>query len=354
MRIGVFSKLGSSGGSEHRCAELCNAIVRYTSHEAVLLCEQDVNGKILQRLDSRVTIVRNIFKPRPVNLDDVYKVDRLIIVNSDSYSFAKRDYWDGRTDHHAAAVELNRIPQMTFLFNFVVSPAQHLWTIAERCPDVRIVCTNRDFSRHIAESEKHRRIRDLPRTILESPIDPDTVVVDKSPSSQIRIGKHSKSFGYKFNEEHKILVERINRRYGDRVAWDFLGVPSDRAKELEQFKNVTLRPEYSIPVGEYLRNLDVFLFFISWERNEPWSRAVAEAMTSGCPVLATDRAGNRDQVEHENTGYLCKTVDEFEQALVTLIEQPEKIRRLGRNARIAAKRFSSRKVIEHLTEFIDA
>lgn len=352
MRIGVFSKLGASGGSEHRCAELSNGILRHTDHTPVLLCEKDLNSLIRARLLPGVPVVERVFKPVPQNPAALYEVDRLVVVNSDSYSFATLDYWEGRTEHHASTVDLHAIPQMTFLFNFVISPAQHLWTVAQKCPDVRIICANGDYVREINERPIFQRVRTLPRITLPSPIDPDTVCFEKTPSDKIRIGKHSKPYGYKFNEDHARLIEGLNARYGDRIAWDFLGVPAERREELRRFPNVRVREEYSIAVGEYLRGIDLFLFFISWSRSEPWSRCVAEAMLSGCPVLATDRAGNRDQVMHENNGYLCGSTEAFHTALAHLIEHPDLIRRLGRNARISARAFESAQVIHQFVEFL--
>ena len=49
-------------------------------------------------------------------------------------------------------------------------------------------------------------------------------------------------------------------------------------------------------VRDFLDQLDVFLFFPEWSREEPWSRVVAEAMVSGCPIIALDRGGTKDQV----------------------------------------------------------
>jgi len=352
--IGVFSKLGSSGGSEHRCVEMANGIVRFTDHDCWLLCEEKLNGKVAAKLDRRVRVVKNVFKPKPTNVADLYKVDHLVVVNSDSYSFAKRDYWEGKIqDHHGTFVDVARIPQMTFVFNFVISPAKHLQTIAEKCTDVRIICANRQFYQEISEkAEKFRHVRHLPRTILPSPVDLGSISTEKTPSEMIRIGKHSKAFGYKFNDEHGELIARINRRYGDRVQWDFLGVPKTAAEQLNAISNLRIRAEYSIAVNEYLKGIDVFLFFISWGRNEPWSRAVAEGMASGCPVLATNRAGNIDQVIPGNNGYVCSTLDDFEDKLSYLIESPDMIRRLGRNGILQSRFFGTEEVIRRFMLFI--
>jgi glycosyltransferase involved in cell wall biosynthesis len=352
--IGVFSKLGSSGGSEHRCAELANGIVRYTDYDCWLLCEERLNEKVAARLDKQVRVVRNVFKPRPRNVSELYGVHHLLVVNSDSYSFAKRDYWEGKMEkHHKTFVDIGRIPQFVFLFNFVITPAKHLHTIAQKCKDVRIICANRCFFQEMSEKpDKFRHVRHLPRAILHSPVDPATISTEKTPSEKIRIGRHSKAFGYKFNDEHGELISRIGRKYADRVKWDFLGVPRSAAEKLRGVPNLRIRPEYSISVKEYLEGIDIFLFFISWKRDEPWSRAVAEGLASGCPVIATNRAGNIDQVIPGNNGYLCSTLDEFEESLSSLIENPDRIRMLGKNGMLQSRIFTTEEVIRKLMLFI--
>jgi glycosyltransferase involved in cell wall biosynthesis len=352
MNIGVFSKLGSSGGSEHRCAEMCNGIARYTSHDATLLCEGELNPIIEKKIDPRVSIFKYVFKNDGFNVNRIYDVDCLLVVNSDSYSFTKLDYWAGKTDHHGIPVELGKLKQIVFLFNFVISPASNLLQLMDEVRDLRIICANKHFFDEIQRQERFEAIRHLPRITLDSPIDPSTITSQKLPSKIIRIGKHSKAHGYKFNKEHAELISRMNRKFGSRIHWDFLGVPSERQEDICRFPNVQIRNEYSVSVGEYLSGIDIFLFFISWERNEPWSRAVAEGMMAGCPILATNRSGNRDQVVHENNGYLCDSTDEFEKWLTYLVENPEKVLVLGRNSRLYAQRFTPERITQMFIDFI--
>ena len=57
----------------------------------------------------------------------------------------------------------------------------------------------------------------------------------------------------------------------------------------------------ALAVPEFLQGIDVLLFFLGWQREEAWARSAAEALMSGCPVITTNRGGNRDQVIHGNT-----------------------------------------------------
>lgn len=356
MKIGFFSKLGASGGSEHRCAELANGIKKYTEHEPIILCEKNFNNHVQEKLHPEIEVVRNVFKDTPKNYERLYDVDRLLVLNSDSYSFTKLDYWKGVCKKHErdVAVDLSRIPQMTFLFNFVISPAKHLHQIERECKDVRLISTASHFIEEIEEKwdSKFRNIQHIPRLKLESPIDPDSITTVKTPSDKIRIGKHSKAHGYKFNDEHAELIKRVNDKHGDKIIWDFLGVPGGKQQLIEREDNVIIRPEYSVDVGEYLQGIDIFLFFISWGRNEPWARSVAEGLMSGCPVLATNKGGNKEQVKHLNNGYLCDTVEDFEKHLNTLIENPKLIKKMGRNSALYSKEFTTEKITKSFMDFI--
>jgi hypothetical protein len=349
MKIGIFSKFNMSGGSEFRCVELSNAVTRYTEHEAYLLCENKITREVQAKMDPKVNLVLNAVKDPEL----LYSMDNILVVNTDSNCFTTRDYWEGKSDRHKEFIDLTRMKSMTFLFNFIVSPARHLNSIEELCPEVKIITTNTRFFDEITTKNKHEPIRHLPRMILESPIDPNSISTEKLSMDIIRIGKHSMPMGQKFNEEHLELINRINEKHLNKVIWDFMGVPSDRKKELMDLPNVILRDKFTVPVKDYLKGIHIFLFFPSWKRQEPWARSVAEGLTSGCPVVATDvDGGNRMQVLHGNNGYLCKDLDDFEKYLSYLIENPEMIVKLGKNAKLYSRFFTAEQIINKYIRFI--
>jgi len=351
MRIGIYSKVGSSGGSEFRCAEMCNAILN-EGHESFLLCENDLNDKIRAYCNPKVTIYEDVLGKTGKNLPRLYEMDSILIINSDSQTFSRDDYWEGRTDKHNHHVDLTKIKQFTILYNYVIGPATKLTTIRAKCPDVRIITANRMWFNDITNQIKFENIRHYPRLHLESPINPNLITDKKTPSDKIRIGRHSKAHGCKFNEEYINLIIRINEKFQDKVVWDFLGVPSSRSNGLDNIPNATTRQEFSITVGEYLQNIDIFVFFVDWSRDEPWSRSIAEGIMSGCPVIANNRAGNKDQIIHGNTGYLCNTINDFFRYLCILIENHELRAQMGRNSRIFSMQFTSDKIIRKFLDFI--
>lgn len=351
MKIGIFSKFSISGGSEFRCAELSSGIARYTDHEAFLLCEGGIVQRILEKVDGGVSVRTNVLKDQN-NIAVLYDMDIIVAVISDNKPFTDVEYWKGKTDRHDSVVDLSRIKAFIFLFNFIVSPSIKLTSLLEEVDKIKIITTNRRFFDEISTQDRYKDVRHLPRLMLESPIDPDSVSREKLPSGHIRIGQYSVGIEQKFNEEITELVRRINCKYYDKVSWDFMGIPQSRARLIMQYPNVTIRKAFTKPIKEFLKETDIFLFYPSWKRQEPWSRSVAEALAGGCPVLATDRGGNRDQIIPGNNGYLCGNLDDFAQHLTGLIEESQLIRVLGGNAALYSRFFSTKYVVKKLVEFI--
>lgn len=75
--------------------------------------------------------------------------------------------------------------------------------------------------------------------------------------------------------------------------------------------------------------------------------SIMEAMASGLPVLCSDIRGNRDLVEREKGGLRCRPddVDEFAQAIQTLLEHPERREEIGQYNREAVEAFSLKRVL---------
>jgi glycosyltransferase involved in cell wall biosynthesis len=350
MKIGIYSKFDMAGGSEFRCVEMANGIVTYTEHEVVILSERNFPKELSDKTKSNVKITRNCWN----DVNNFYNLDCLLVVNSDSKSFTTINYWENlKEGTKTATLDLSKMKKMVFIFNFLISPSKHLYDIYKKGVDVRIICGNGRFYRELSSNDKYEKVRILPRMILESPIDLTSVDQDKTKSSIIRIGKHSKPMGSKWNSEHKELIEKINAKHGHKIIWDFMGGSKEFNNNLRKIPNVICREQFTVPVKQYLKNIDIFLFYPEWSRQECWARAVAEGLASGCPVLATDvDSGNREQVMHGSNGYLCKDVKDFENRLNMLIEDPVLLKTMGRNAKIYSRFFSTEYIIKKFINFI--
>ena len=341
-----------TGGSEFRCVFLANAISKYTKHEAYLLAEHKIPEKIEKAIDDNVIIVKNIFRPTPINVQMLYKLDSIIVVNTDCKHFSNIDYWKGQTDRHDVSVDLTKIKQLVFLYNFLVSPSRNLYAIQEYCNDVRILVTNSKFFNEISDQSRYAKIKAFPRMKIESPIDPETISIKKTKNNKIRIGCLSKSSSSKWNIEYPKLISQLNKRFPDQIIWNFMGMNSHVAEKLKDISDVNIYKEFQLTVKDFLKEVDIFLFFPSWKREEPWSRAVAEGMMSGCPVVTTNKGGNKDQIVHLNNGYLCNNLDEMMDNLSVLIEDQDKLLFMRHNMIIYSAFFSSEYIINKIMAFI--
>ncbi|MHC4397516.1 MAG: glycosyltransferase [Planctomycetota bacterium] len=238
------------------------------------------------------------------------------------------------------------IKKMLFLYNFLVSPSQHLHEIAKYV-DVSIATTNLKFFNEITKQDRYEKVRALPRYILGSPIDPDAVATRVRDKPEV-FGCHSKRLGSKWNTDWPKLVEKIVHRY-TKPDFRFMGMKKDIAKKMNG--SVCLK-ENENTVSDFLDSLDVFVFFPDYKREEPWARVIAEAMIAGLPIVALDKGGTADQVLKWNNGILCKKFDDYHKALVYLIEHPEVIETMSRNSIRIAKDFHTEKVIKKLMEIV--
>lgn len=336
--IAIFSKFDMAGGSERRCVELANGIQRYTTHEACILAEKGFPESLVEFVDKEVTVVPNAFsKP-----EYFIKTACLIVVNTDCREFSTLDYWKGKSSRHDWVVPIAGIKKILFLYNFLVSPAQHLHEIAEFV-DVSIVTVNRKFFDEITHQDRYERVRGLPRYILESPVNPESIKTRIRKSANV-FGCHSKRLGSKWNSDWSKLIKEITDRYQSKT-FRLMGANKD-------IKSACCLKENEQTTSDFLDSLDVFVFFPDYKREEPWARVIAEAMIAGLPIVALNKGGTPDQVLNWNNGILCKKFDDYHKALVYLIEHQEIIEMFSRNSIRISKEFQTESVIKKLMEII--
>jgi glycosyltransferase involved in cell wall biosynthesis len=314
----------------------------------VLLIENTICSKLRTKIPTSIQVRENIFASGDLNCFLQY--DHILIVNSDSRRFTKLEFWETSTDIGLSHNQLQRIPGMTFLFNYIVSPACNLPALKLYVGDIRLITTNQKFFDEISLQSRYELVRHYPRLRLESPICRKNACI-KTKSPRIRLGMHSLPNMSKWNEELPKLVRRVNVAFGDAVCWNFMGIHPSLVPQVAS-DNVSCLPAFALPVDEFLRNLDIFVFFMDWRREEAWARSAGEALASGCPVIATRRGGNVDQVVHGNNGYLCTDIDEFFEACSKLIASQCLLTSMKANAIRTSKSFSTDEVCRKLLSFL--
>lgn len=359
--IGIFSKLGMPGGSENRVTQLANSFCRRMT--TYIFAEKEFSTKLKSQLDERV-ILREHTTETVRYRYELQGIDSLVIVNSDSYSFCKADYWNGKQGkHHKHNIDISKIPVITILFNYVVSPSQWLvnshkkkkdaWKgLREVNPNIRILCTSQWFKKNIETEDKFSELRSsgIPVGTICSPVS-ELYALPKTESKAIRINRHSMGFAYKHDEDNLRIVSEICEKYGDKISLKWMGVPShvrdtnsqDKKARvnyrdvLTKHKQVKVISEYSMDVPKFLQETDILFFNISRTRKEPWPRTIAEGMMGGCCCVTNNSYGMAEQIETGKTGYLFDNADQAIEQLSHLIENPEKIKEIGNKAQEEAK-----------------
>ena len=75
-------------------------------------------------------------------------------------------------------------------------------------------------------------------------------------------------------------------------------------------------------------------------------------MMSGCPIIATNKGGNIEQVSSGRNGFLCDNLEDFENYIGCMIKNPSMIKTMGKESIELSKEFSSEHVIKKLVDFI--
>lgn len=354
MIISIFSKFHMCGGSERRAVELANGLVTYSGHFVRILCSDDsFPDKLNDLLDDRVEVCKNSLSEPEM----FYTSDVVLVINTDSKDFCTMDYWEGKTvSNHKYVVDMTKMSGkiILFLFNFLVSPARHLWQFEQVGIKTVILTTNTKFFRELSEQDRYERVQIIPRFVLNSPIGPSSVKFNDAvgTGTPITIASFSKRSESKWNAQIADVVKFLSEKYGSNVQFNFMGVTESIKQRVWPLSNCLCLSEGEMSVGDFLDDADVFLFFPDWKREEPWARVVAEAMTAGLPIIATDKGGNKDQIVHGNNGFLCKDYDRILSSLMTLIERPEMISKMGRNSRVYSHEFSTPMIISKLMGII--
>lgn len=89
-------------------------------------------------------------------------------------------------------------------------------------------------------------------------------------------------------------------------------------------------------------------------RFENFPNTVLEAMSQGCPIVASDVGGIPEMIQHERNGLLCRSGDPEDLAakILTLLGNPELAAKLGRQAVIdAEQRYHPRIIAEKVLAF---
>ena len=140
-----------------------------------------------------------------------------------------------------------------------------------------------------------------------------------------------------YQKAYDIAIDVMDRikEAGYRARWYVLGEGDQREALEKQIKFMELERDFKL-LGAvdnpypYYAKCDIYVHATRFEGK---SIAIQEAQVLGCPIVASDCSGNREQIRDNIDGILCElSVDGIFQAIVSLIEDEKKRARLGEAA----------------------
>jgi glycosyltransferase involved in cell wall biosynthesis len=139
----------------------------------------------------------------------------------------------------------------------------------------------------------------------------------------------------------------------ERPIFTLVGDGPERPKVQKEAQRLGVLPYLELPGllprSEVRRILHESDLFILPTVKEALSIATIEARSAGLPVVAMAQSGVRDVVAHQQNGLLARTQEEFEDAVISLLQNHELRNRLASAAQNGLERFSWDSVIrEHL------
>jgi phosphatidylinositol alpha 1,6-mannosyltransferase len=91
------------------------------------------------------------------------------------------------------------------------------------------------------------------------------------------------------------------------------------------------------PLSRAYADMDLFAFF---SETDTFGNVVLEALASGVPAVVTDQGGPKFIVEHERSGFICSTEEDFNASVLRLVASRSLQRDMAVAARLRAKRAS--------------
>jgi glycosyltransferase involved in cell wall biosynthesis len=212
-----------------------------------------------------------------------------------------------------------------------------------------LVCVSRS---EMSLAQRHAIIPPERLVLIENTIDLSRFVLDRSPAAKSRLGldptrpvvgaigrlARQKGPGYLLRAARLLIDGGLDAQFLLVGEGELEGELRQMVTDQGLGDHVSL-PGFSNDIPQVLAALDIFVLPSLYE-GLPYT--LMEAMAAGCAVVATDVGGNRDLVQHEETGLLIPPADAnaLAQALIFLLSLPgaeEKRKRLAQRAQSAAR-----------------
>jgi glycosyltransferase involved in cell wall biosynthesis len=210
-----------------------------------------------------------------------------------------------------------------------------------RMSGVVVACSKGEFD------EVARWLKPRALVLIENAVDINMVTPKSQKSTQvIRVG----TIGRIAPARNPVAFLGLARDFCNSGI-EFIWVGGGDQTIAEQLGNVGVTVTGWLARKDALRQLSDFDIYVQTSLWEGMPIAVIESMVAGVPAVVTDVIGNRDVVDHGETGFIASNTDEFKMYLERLIKEPSLREKMGIEARKRAiKRFSLERMMNDLVK----
>jgi glycosyltransferase involved in cell wall biosynthesis len=172
----------------------------------------------------------------------------------------------------------------------------------------------------------------VPSRITGNWIDPDDYVWHERTNPVFTLGRLSRPDPTKYPLDFPVFYEEL--RLGE-VRYRVMAWSPEVQK---QYRWHRFGPEWELLPAQkesalrFLYSLDVFLYPLGHRIKESWGRAVVEAMLTGCVPVVPDGHQFHKLMVHGETGFICRSFDEFRDCVRRLYEDYPWRMKLSRQA----------------------
>ena len=122
-------------------------------------------------------------------------------------------------------------------------------------------------------------------------------------------------------KNYPVAIESVAKANNPSLQYFICGKGPEEEKLKKMAVDLSVREQvhflgFRTDIKELLKASDIFLFT---SKQEGLARSMMEAMASGLPCIASRIRGNTDLIDGKNCGFLCETLDEYTNAISSLI-----------------------------------
>jgi len=336
MNISILTKIESKGGNEWRFAEYITSFIQ-KGHSVNIYCRRDFNNTIKKYICNKVgnEWIPNVYE----NLNFKIKCreqENIIISPVDDNKIGNYNFVSNLLE------DKKKINKVIVNVNWPRSDVSVLRNIVGKDRTL-FLCANSKYENIFSKQR-------LNSIYLPTPISEDFCDT-KINYKNINIGRHSRGWKDKFSTVYLDLIKN-----NPQLNFILMGMDKVDKNKLKEVKNIKIYNEFQLDAKDYLQEIGIFLHIPKKRCYDMSPRVVQEAMMAGLPVVTENRAGMKNQIINNVNGLLFnrENKNELTKIILNLISNKELRQRLGKQARITAKKdFSTTKIVDKIIHFLE-